>query len=119
MKDFEQELKRALRRCDPPESFRERVLARVAAEQQQPISSRAVSIRHRPMLRWVAVAAIVLFGAGKLSYRAHEHRLEEASGRAAKQQVMLALRITGSKLRVAQKRVKSVEGEDRKVGKTL
>jgi hypothetical protein len=71
------------------------------------------------MLRWVAVAAIVLFGAGKLSYREHEHRLEEASGRAAKQQVMLALRITGTKLRVAQKRVKSVEGEDRKVGKTL
>jgi hypothetical protein len=118
MKDFEQELKRALRRCDPPESFRERVLARVAAEQQQP-SRRAVSQRHRPMLRWVAVAAIVVFGAGKLSYRAHEHRLEEASGRAAKQQVMLALRITGNKLRVAQKRVKSVEGEDRKVRKTL
>jgi len=118
MKDFEQELKRALRRCDPPESFRERVLARVAAEQQQP-SRGAVSLRHRPMLRWVAVAAIVVFGAGKLSYRAHEHRLEEASGRAAKQQVMLALRITGNKLRVAQKRVKSVEGEDRKVRKTL
>jgi len=118
MKDFEQELKRALRRWDPPDSFRERVLARVAAEQQQPWR-RAVSLRQRPMLRWVAVAAIVVFGAGKLSYRAHEHRLEEASGRAAKQQVMLALRITGNKLRVAQKRVKSVEGEDRKVGKTL
>jgi hypothetical protein len=119
MKDFEEELKRALRRSDPPESFRERVLARVAAEQQQSISRRVVSIWHRPMLRWAAVAAIVLFGVGGLSYRAHEQRLEEASGRAAKQQVMLALRITGSKLRVAQKRVKSVEGEDRNAGKTL
>ena len=119
MKDFEQELKRALRRCEPPEGFAERVLARVAAEQQQPIWGRVVSIWHRPMLRWAAVAAIVLLGAGELSYRAHEQRLEEASGRAAKQQVMLALRLTRSKLRVAQKRVKSVEGEDRKVGKTL
>ena len=109
MRDFEQELKRALRRGDPPDGFRERVLARVAAQQQQPISHRVVSIWHRPMLRWAAVAAIVLFGAAELSYRAHEQRLEEASGLVAKRQVMLALRITGSKLRVAQKRVKSVE----------
>jgi hypothetical protein len=119
MNDFEQELKRALRRSDPPESFQERVLARVAAEQQPSIWRRLLSIGHQPMLRWSAVAAMVLFGAGELSYRVREQRLEEASGRAAKQQVMLALRITGSKLRVAQKRVKSVEGEDRKVGKTL
>jgi hypothetical protein len=119
MKDFEQELKRALRRCDPPEGFRERVLAHVAAEQQQPILRRVASIWHRPMFRWAAVATIVLFSIGELGYRAQEKRLEETSGLAAKQQVMLALRITGSKLRIAQKRVQSVEGEDRKVGKTL
>jgi len=116
MKDFERELKRALRPCDPPEGFRERVLARAAAE-PQPISHRVVSIWPRHIFRWAAIAAIVLFGAGELSYRAHEQ--QEARGRAAKQQVMLALRITGSKLRVAQKRLKSVEGEKRKAGETL
>ena len=117
MTDFEQELKRALGRCDPPEDFVERVLARVAPQSPQPISRRVVSTWHRPMLRWAAVAAIILFGAGELRHRAYEQRLEEASGRTAKQQVMLALRITGNKLRVAQKRVKSVEDEDRKLGK--
>jgi len=43
-----------------------------------------------------------------IGYDVHE-RQEEAEARVAKQQVMLALRITGSKLRVAKQKVKAVE----------
>jgi hypothetical protein len=120
MTDFEQELKRALRRCDPPEGFADRVLARVVAAQTQPTSRPQFSRWHWPVLRWVAVAAMLaIIGAAVLGYAGHERRVEEANGQAAKQQVMLALRITGSKLRVAQKRLKSVEGAESNAEKTL
>ena len=119
MKNFEEELKRALRRCEPPEGFADRVLARVGADRPLQVSPAVIPIWNRPILRWAAVAAMVLIGAGGLGYRAHEQRVEEASGQAAKQQVMLALRITGSKLRLAQKKVKSAEGAESRPENTL
>ena len=121
MKDFEQELKRALRRCDPPKGFTDRVLAGLALEepQRQPMPRPIVSIWHWPVLRWATVAAMFVIGAGGVGYRMHEQRVEAASGQAAKRQVMLALRITGSKLRVAQKKLKAVESGDNKTENTL
>ena len=119
MRDLEQELKRALRRCDPPEGFADRVLARVAAGQTESTSRPLVSKWHWPVLRWTAVPAMLAIIAAALGYTAHERRLEKANGQAARQQVMLALRITGSKLRVAQKRLKTVEGAESKAEKTL
>jgi len=44
-------------------------------------------------------------------FRVHERRQQEREALAAKQQVMFALRITGSKLRMAKAKVKAVEGE--------
>jgi hypothetical protein len=91
MASLEDELRSALRRREPSPDFTERVLARVAA----------VPVRRapQPWARWMAaVAAALLLAAGSLEYR-------EYQGERAKSQVLLAVRIAGSKLNKAQKRV--------------
>ena len=105
--DIDQQLKRALRRCDPPAGFADRVLARVQG--QTPPTERSVwTLWRMPSLRWAAVAALVAVAVTGIGYQIHE-RQEEAEARVVKQQVMLALRITGSKLRVAKQKVKAME----------
>ncbi len=74
------ELKSALARKDPPADFAERVTA-------------AASRRVSGMPRWLPAAAAILIIAGGsgIAYREHQ-------GRVAKEQVMLAMRITAAKL---------------------
>ncbi len=78
---LEDELKQALRRQEPSPDFDARVTA--AAGRRRPVLM---------MPRWMAAAAAVLVitGAGA-GYRHHQ-------GQVAKEQVMLAMRLTGSKL---------------------
>jgi hypothetical protein len=120
MNDLERQLKDALRRCDPPANFANRVLARVAVENDQ--SARRARSRflpwNWPALRWGVVAAILCLAAGT-GYRIRERRVEEAEAMAAKRQVMIALHITGAKLRIVQQRVKAVENAQEKTGKPL
>lgn len=120
MNDLERQLKDALRRCDPPPNFTNRVLARVTAEQEVTKISRRVSSWRWARLRWAAAfAAIALSAAGITGYRTHERRVEEAEALAAKKQVMIALRITGSKLRIAKQKIRAVGDGQEKTGKTL
>ena len=83
---LEEELKSALNRKEPSEGFDDRVKKAAEAEARKP---KVVRMPHR---RWLAAAAavIVLAGAGE-GYRWHR-------GQVAKDQVMLAMRITGGKL---------------------
>jgi hypothetical protein len=101
--NFDDELKAALKRREPPEGFAERVLARA----QAPAAARQPSWRERwawliPTRRpaWVAagVVAAMLLAASGVEY----HRLRQ--GELARQQVILALEIAGSKLNYVQKR---------------
>lgn len=107
MSRLEDELKYALRRTDPGPEFTARVLSRAAAA--PPARKpwwQALSAAFRPaMVRWatVGVAASVLFGVGGLEY--HRQQQVRAEGEAAKQQLVLALRIAGSKLHMAQQKV--------------
>jgi hypothetical protein len=91
MSPLEDELRSALRRHEPSPDFTERVLARVSA----------APVRRAPRL-WVrgvaAIAAALLLAAGGLEYR-------EYRGERAKDQVLLAVRIAGSKLHKAQRKV--------------
>jgi hypothetical protein len=95
--NLEDELKLALRRQEPSPDFTERVLARVAAPARR--APRTFQPWQQPMIRWVApVAAALLLAAGGTEYRHYR-------GERAKAQVLLAVRIAGSKLSKAQRKV--------------
>ena len=119
MNDLDRQLKQALRRCEPSHGFADRVLATLAKEQVESARRRPQKILQFPMLRW-AIAAIVLIGFGMgIAYHAHEAQVEQARALAARQQVMVALRITGSKLRIAKQKVRAVEGGEVKTENSL
>lgn len=88
MSEFENELRQVLKRQDPPAGFAQRVLAKA-----QPQSERGRN-------RWigVAIAAGLLLAAGGFEYRQYE-------GRKAKQDLLLALGITESKLSIVQQKI--------------
>lgn len=91
-KDFEQQLREALRPVDPDEGFEQRVMARVAQERSR---------TRTKVTRWVSVAlaASVVFAA---ILGAHEWQLHrEQEGLEARKQLIEALRLTGEKLDVA------------------
>jgi hypothetical protein len=91
----EDDLRRALARREPPEGFAERVVARLS-EARPPA---------RRWPRWLAAAAclLVLSGAAAEWQRERVRRAEQA-----KEQVLLALRITSTHLRTAQQRVLAI-----------
>ena len=84
---LEQELKQALERKDPDPGFESRVRRRQV----------------RVMPRWIGIAATVVLGmAAAEGYRYHQ-------GQVAKEQVMTAMRIAGSKLNRVQMQLKGTE----------
>ena len=103
MSRLEQELRNAMRREDPPEGFVERVLTRTA----EPEWSTWHGIFAFRGMRWAMAGALCLiFAVAGLEYR--QARVEQARGEAAKEQLMLALRIAGSKLQIAQSRMQQI-----------
>jgi hypothetical protein len=87
MSEFEDDLRSALRRHEPPAGFSGRVLART----RQRTAPRRMG--------WIAaIAACLLLSVGGFEYRQYE-------GRKAKKELLLALDIAGSKLNMAQKKV--------------
>ena len=88
MSEFEKDLRAALRREDPPLGFTQRVMART---RPQPAPKRLV---------WIAsaLAACLLLFAGNFEYRQYE-------GRKAKRELLFALKLTGSKLSIAQQKI--------------
>lgn len=89
MTDFDRQLRDALQRREPPRDLTRSVMARIEAP--------------RRAWRWAPVAAgiaaMVVLSVG--GYRWEEYR----KGQRAKQQVMLALRVTAQKLAVAERKV--------------
>jgi negative regulator of sigma E activity len=91
-KDFEQQLREALRPVEPEEGFEQRVMTRIARE---PARART------KVTRWVslALAASVAFAA---IIGTHEWQVRrEQEGLEARKQLIEALRLTGEKLDVA------------------
>src|SRR5215471_11122794 len=105
---LENVLKEALRRQDAPENLAADVLARIDQKSTESEPQHSwMSIFARPALRWAACAAVfICLTLGGIHYR-HVQR-ERAKGEAAKQQLMLALRIAGSKLQLAKERVNDI-----------
>jgi hypothetical protein len=102
---FEEELREAMRREDAPAGFAERVLVRAREPQTQgPWWRSWFAGANVHALRYAAaVVLIVAVIAGSLEYRRYER--EQREGQAAKQQLMLALRIASRKLQYAQAKV--------------
>ncbi len=91
-KDFEQQLRDALRPVEPEDGFEQRVMARITSEQTRARSK---------VTRWVSVAlaASVVFAA---ILGTHEWQVRrEQEGLEARKQLIEALRLTGEKLDVA------------------
>jgi len=108
--DLDHELKNALRREEPSSDFTGRVMARIqSAPARPPRWSEALRDFFRfPALRWAAAAAVcLLIAIGTLAYRQHQRNLQE--GERARAQVLLALRITSSKLNVALREVRRAD----------
>ncbi|HUF17421.1 MAG TPA: hypothetical protein VMS12_05180 [Thermoanaerobaculia bacterium] len=106
MMQFDNEVKQALQRMDPPDGFADRVMARIASEGQR---SEAPAGSMIPISgRWwrsLAAAALVtvLIGAGL--YQMREQRAERREGLRARQEVLLALSIASEKTKVAREAV--------------
>ena len=96
-KDFEDQLRAALRRVDPEPDFAQRVMAGVQSQPRRSLATR---------LRWplAALAASMLFGVVVV----HEWQAQrEREGLEARKQLIEALRMTGEKLDLAYRVVNS------------
>jgi len=115
---LEDALKIALRREAVPHGFGDRVRARLVdqglAGQDK---SRKAWLRFfmppifaHPLVRWGTVAAVsAALVVGGIEYRRIEQ--ERAEGEAAKQRLILALRIAGSKLQLAKSKVQGIQAD--------
>ena len=98
-------LREALRRVDPGPDFTRAVLERAAAARPKESWWQRLAFGMRPpLVRWAAagLVACALLATG-VEYQ-HE-RQQRAEGEAAKQQLVLALRIAGAKLHGVQEKV--------------
>lgn len=98
MTPFEEELKKALTPRQPSAGFTERVLEQLPAAKFSP--------RRSVPWRLAVAAAAALFIAGGTVYQQHERNVQ---GEAARHQLLLAMRIAGSKLLQVQQRVQQSE----------
>lgn len=99
----EQDIRRALQSESPDPGFADRVMRRI--EDGSPRGNRSW---------WRAAAAsvaLVALMSGWAAREAAERRREE--GERAREQVMLALQIAGSKVRIAQQEVRSIGSTER------
>lgn len=106
MTPFEEELKKALARREPSDGFTAGVLARVNEQNRAKLAAPGGFLQRLRSWRLVPVLAGALVITGGIAYQQHER---ETRGETAKKQLMLAMRIAGSKLQYAQSRVEGVE----------
>ncbi len=105
MSRLEDALRESLRREDPGPEFTRRVLARAAeSASRRSWWQRAADVFGPGMVRWAAACAVTcsLLVVGSLEYREHQRRVE---GEQAKQKLILALRVAGTKLHMVQAKV--------------
>ena len=106
---LEQAMKNALRRETAPADLAAKILARAAQQAPEPKIQRNswLSFFSHPLVRWAAFATVAIcLTLGGIHYRNVQR--ERAQGEAAKQQLMLALHIAGSKLQLAKERVHEI-----------
>jgi hypothetical protein len=100
MSPFDDDLKKALKRVEPPEGFAERVIARASLEARprQTFAGRWRALFVPKPVRWAAAMAVIflVIVVGGLRYR--EIQKERRQGEMASRQAKLALQIASAKL---------------------
>jgi len=96
MSQFERDLREALRHREPPSGFADKVLARSCE-----------SVTRHTARPWLAVAAALVLVMGGVIFV--QQQRQHAEDEKAKEQLMVALRITGSKLRNVQARLSTIQ----------
>jgi hypothetical protein len=99
--DLERDLRSALRRKDPPPGFAGRVMARIEPRQVKKAPPRWVP--------WAAAAALLVSAGGGAMYR---HEQQRVQGEQAKEQILLALRITGTQLEHVRAKMRPVSNQE-------
>ncbi len=106
MDRFEEQLRQALRRTEPPPGFAERVLERAAAEAEgRSWWRRFAEVLRMPGRRWAVAAlagVVILAGVG------YEREMRRRQGERAKQQVLEALEITAEQFQIARRHVEKL-----------
>jgi hypothetical protein len=118
MSQFERDLRESLRRREPPPGFAGKVIARAREDERsecKPDRAKPSREDQRSEARsfwkwswqWVTAAAVVVMLIGGVALDQEHRRQVEAEK--SKEQIMLALRITGSKMRVVQERLSVIQ----------
>jgi hypothetical protein len=105
MSRLEDALREALRREEPPAGFTERVMARVGRPVAEPPSglfARWTAAFRRPALRLAAAGVLAVLVAVGVQHRQRQLRAE-----AAREQVLIALRLTGAALDSVREQVRN------------
>lgn len=100
--NFESDLHEQLRARAAPAGFTDRVMARVEKRNQGRSWRLFFGTRWRPAWSWAAVAALLAITVAGSLEREREQRI---AGEHAREQVLLALRITGTTLNQVQQKV--------------
>lgn len=109
--ELESSLRQALERKDAPEWFADGVMARVRSEGMNPRRNWLAGwVGSGGWMRWAAAVATVAIVFGGVRWE--QERRQRLQGEAAKAQLMMALKMTGEKLRMAQVRVQSLERDE-------
>ena len=111
MNEIDDHLRRALRRVDPPDGFADRVRERAALQTsaRPPLVRLGRERAAARRVRWAVAAMLAAAVGGGVWYRAEERQRQ--AGDEARRQVLLSLRIAGSKLRAVELQVN--RGEER------
>ena len=97
MNQFERDLRESLRRREPPADLAAKVLAR----------TRDTEVRSVFSWRWLAIAALVVLMVGGTLFIQEQQR--QVENERAKEQLMVARRITGSKVKEVQGRLNAIQ----------
>jgi hypothetical protein len=108
MTPFERDLQAALARKEPSHGFADRVLNAVEGQSKRRMSERRWFAKAWAWRLAPLVAALLLVTGGALY---HEH-VRAVRGEAAKQELLTAVRIAGSKLHDARQHVIEIEGTE-------
>ncbi len=102
MDQFENDLKQALRQVDPPAGFEQRVLARLARES-------AATRQPSRFTAWATAAGLAFASLGGVAiYQQQQQR----RAMEARDQLLLALRVTSEKLDVVRSRINHSSASD-------